>query len=67
VTDTTEEKSKALWAVCEDCRHTWAAAYYPMSVKELAKIAGRHSRCPKCDGRGLIARQRDGELLEPSP
>lgn len=61
----TEDASKALWAKCSKCEHTWAAAYYPMPMHEFAKIAKRHSTCPKCGGAGLIAKQDDGVLLEP--
>ena len=59
-----EDASKALWGKCEDCGHIWAAGYYPIDLAQLAKIVGQHSTCPKCGGRGRVAKQNDGELLE---
>lgn len=59
-----EEASKALWAKCESCGHCWAVAYYPMELGKFARMAKRHSRCPKCDSPGAIAKQDNGELLE---
>lgn len=59
-----DEASKALWARCEKCGHCWAAAYYPVDLQIFAKAAKRHSRCPKCDGRGMVAKQADGVLQE---
>lgn len=59
-----EDASKALWGKCEICGHTWAAGYYPMNLEQFAKIVSQHSNCPKCGGRGLVAKQENGELRE---
>jgi hypothetical protein len=58
------EASKALWAKCKACGHTWAVAYYPMSLETFAKIVQKHADCPRCDGPGLVAKQAEGVLLE---
>ena len=60
------EASKALWAKCADCAHIWAAAYYPMEMAKVGRIASQHSNCPKCGGKGLVAKQDNGVLLEGS-
>ena len=58
------DATKALWAKCSVCGHCWAAAYYPLILETFARIAKKHSNCPKCDGRGVVAKQEDGVLLE---
>jgi hypothetical protein len=63
---TAVEASNPFWCRCEKCSHTWIAAYTPMNATLFARIARRHSRCPKCDGRGLVAKQDNGVLLETS-
>ncbi len=56
--------SLALWAICPKCKHCWPVAYYPLGMAEFGRIAKRHSRCPKCDTPGNIAKQDGGVLLE---
>lgn len=60
------ERSKAFWAKCEGCGHCWAAAYYPQTATNFAKIASRNSKaCPKCgSARVTVAKQSDGVLQE---
>lgn len=62
-----DDETKALWAKCSNtaCGHIWAAAYYPLNMARLSQIIGRHSRCPKCDEPGLLAKQDNGVLKEP--
>lgn len=56
--------STPLWARCPSCGHCWPAAYYPLSLALFAKVAKRQSRCPKCDTPGIVAKQKNGVLLE---
>lgn len=55
------------WAICSKCRHCWIAAYYPLELALFGRIAKGHSRCPKCNGAGLVAKQDGGILQEPDP
>lgn len=32
---------------CEDCDHSWVAAYLPMAMAKVAKLMGGIA-CPKC-------------------
>lgn len=57
--------SVPLWARCSKCRHCWPAAYYPLELTLVAKIAKGHARCPKCNTPGVVARQNNGVLLDP--
>lgn len=61
---TVDALEKALWAKCPACGHTWAAAYYPMELAKMARIAKAHSACPKCGSPGAVAKQNDGRLEE---
>lgn len=63
----TNNTKKAVWARCPECGHCWAAAYYPVPLADLGKIIAKHCDCPKCDSPGVIAKQQDGELIEPAP
>lgn len=62
-----EEPRKPFWVKCLSCGHVWAAAYAPMEMGAFGKLLAS-TRCPNC-GSGLkgigIAKQKDGELLEP--
>ena len=62
----TTDNSMALWAKCSDdaCGHTWEAAFYPGSMTEVARAAKNNSTCPKCGAAGVIAKQKDGVLME---
>ncbi len=59
-----EQASTALWAKCPKCGHCWAAAYYPLDLATVAKLALEHSNCPKCGTAGVVAAQHDGVLKE---
>jgi DNA-directed RNA polymerase subunit RPC12/RpoP len=59
----TEQASTPFWAKCVKCSHIWAAAYLPVPIGVFVKIAKR-ARCPKCNGRALVARQDNGALQE---
>lgn len=60
------EAKKALWAKCPDCGHCWPAAYYPMNLADMGRVL-KSATCPHgCKGKPLLARQEDGELLEPA-
>lgn len=64
MTENAEAGSKPLWAKCNDCGHTWAAAYYPGAMDRIFRIMEKHADCPKCDGKGYLAKQKNGVLLE---
>lgn len=55
------------WLACQTCRHCWIAAYYPLELALFARIVKGYASCPKCGGRGLVARQDRGVLQEPAP
>ena len=57
---------KPFWAKCKDCSHCWIAAYWPIAVETLVRIA-KHQCCPKCGGVALVAKQHDGVLDEAAP
>lgn len=58
--------SLPFWAICSKCRHCWIVAYYPLELALFARIAKGHSRCPKCNAPGLVAKQEKGVLTEPA-
>lgn len=61
-----QEATKALWAKCSTCGHCWPAAYYPIEMAAIARVASK-ATCPKgCTSPAMLAKQDDGVLLEDS-
>jgi len=58
------DERKALWAKCKDCGRCWVAAYYPDEAGLVGRVAEKNSNCPECGGTGMLARQKNGVLLE---
>jgi hypothetical protein len=62
---TVPDESLGLWARCAMCGHCWIGARYPAPLEQFARAMKKGSSCPRCGGRGLLAKQEDGRLLEP--
>lgn len=46
----TEAEERSPFIVhCGDCKHEWAAAYFPMEAMAFAKVAMQNGKlCPRC-------------------
>jgi ribosomal protein S27AE len=43
------EATDSLWVRCQQCGHTWAAAFYPMELMKFARALKANTRvCPRC-------------------
>jgi hypothetical protein len=61
-----DERKFPFWAKCPACGHCWPDAYFPMDIETLARGI-KKTCCPHgCKNAPVLAKQRDGQLMEVS-